>query len=303
MIVVVHQGALGDWVMTFPILRALPREPVALVTAPTKGNLAKRVRPIDAVHAAESAGWSRLFAAGASADDVSLRRDGVVETLGLASLVMSFVSDGRDAWASNARSLAPDAKLVFVAPRPPSDWADHVAEWHRAQLRAQGVAMPASVLPRERHNPGGAIVIHPGSGGRDKCWPIDRFESLIESLITSGCHVKPVLGEVEMERWNARDIERWKSSFHASVIESLDGLADELTRARLFIGNDSGPTHLAAQLGVPTLALFGPTPPAIWKPIGPRVRVIAPHELAPMTWLCPEACLAAAMKTLTAMTE
>ena len=46
-----------------------------------------------------------------------------------------------------------------------------------------------------------------------------------------------------------------------------------LTQANAFIGNDSGITHLAAGLGIRTLAIFGPTNPAIYKPIGPDVRI------------------------------
>ena len=42
----------------------------------------------------------------------------------------------------------------------------------------------------------------------------------------------------------------------------------------MFVGNDSGTTHLAAMLGAPTVALFGPTDPAVWAPTGPRVRVL-----------------------------
>jgi ADP-heptose:LPS heptosyltransferase len=55
---------------------------------------------------------------------------------------------------------------------------------------------------------------------------------------------------------------------------SLLELLGEISRARLFIGNDSGLTHLAAYIGCPTIALFGPTDPRIWGPIGRRVRVI-----------------------------
>lgn len=51
-------------------------------------------------------------------------------------------------------------------------------------------------------------------------------------------------------------------------------LAELLTRARTYIGNDSGPTHLAGIMGMATVALFGPTDPRVWKPLGPDVRVI-----------------------------
>ena len=66
---------------------------------------------------------------------------------------------------------------------------------------------------------------------------------------------------------------------------SLDELAGVVRAARVFVGCDSGPTHLAAQMGVSTAALFGPTDPGTWGPVGARVRLIAPAARAPMAWL------------------
>ncbi len=60
------------------------------------------------------------------------------------------------------------------------------------------------------------------------------------------------------------------------VVE-LWGLAQLLQTGVAYIGNDSGPTHLAAFLQLPTIALFGPSDPGRWAPVGHRVKVIAPH--------------------------
>jgi ADP-heptose:LPS heptosyltransferase len=56
-------------------------------------------------------------------------------------------------------------------------------------------------------------------------------------------------------------------------IDDLYRLACWISQARLYVGNDSGITHLAAATGVPVLALFGPTDPAVWAPRGANVRV------------------------------
>jgi len=55
---------------------------------------------------------------------------------------------------------------------------------------------------------------------------------------------------------------------------SLLQVAEELRRCRLFIGNDSGITHIAAYWGTPTVALFGATDPKVWGPVGRRVRIL-----------------------------
>ena len=58
-------------------------------------------------------------------------------------------------------------------------------------------------------------------------------------------------------------------------MDDLYQLACWLARARIYIGNDSGITHLAAAAGAPVVALFGPTDPRVWAPRGERVRIVA----------------------------
>ena len=65
----------------------------------------------------------------------------------------------------------------------------------------------------------------------------------------------------------------------ARRFDDLHDLACWLAGARVYIGNDSGPTHLAAAVGTPVVALFGPSDPAVWAPRGPRVRVAAAPTL------------------------
>jgi ADP-heptose:LPS heptosyltransferase len=88
-------------------------------------------------------------------------------------------------------------------------------------------------------------VIHDSSGSPNKNWP--HFEEL----------------KTKLDR--ARDLPKDLS---------LVDLSRYLRRCRAFVGNDSGITHLAAYLGCPTIALFGPTNPRMWGPIGRRSRII-----------------------------
>lgn len=279
----VHQGALGDWVLTFPLLRGLAATgPTLAVTAGSKAKLAARLLPGAGVESVdiERPEFSRLHVDAGESPTLA-RAEGII---------ISFVSTGEDAWARNARRIAPRAKLAFASTRPPAGYARHVCDWHAEQLQAQGIELPGVPIAR-RENPGGPIVIHPGSGGAAKCWPVERFEASIERLRGQGCEVRPLLGEVEMERWPAAVRERWITRLGARVIESLDALCDELEAASLFVGNDSGPTHLAAQMGVRTVALFGPSDPRVWAPRGPAARVLAPESPRGMEWLSVEEVL------------
>ena len=303
--IVVHQAALGDFVLIWPMLRALRATDGAhalCVAAPSAhGALAGEAFEAE-METLDINGrdFTRLHGeAGAG-----LVSDAMRARFGAARRVISFVSDGEDAWASNAAQLAPDAVRFFVKTRPAADWSGHICEWHRMQLARQGLDLEQDLTtcdPRGslrslrgldgegregiESRPSRPIVVHPGSGGRDKCWPADRFAALIERLGAAGRPVRPVLGEAEAARWSAGTLTRWREMYGAAVIESLAELHAVLSRAAGYIGNDAGPTHLAAQLGLPTVALFGPTDPAVWAPIGPAVTVVSPPTPSAMDWL------------------
>lgn len=88
------------------------------------------------------------------------------------------------------------------------------------------------------------IVVHPFSGSSMKNWPLERFEKLAQRL-----HAE------------------WAISPDGSpMIDDLYELACWLAHAKVYIGNDSGITHLAAAVGTPVVTLFGPMDPAIWAP-------------------------------------
>jgi ADP-heptose:LPS heptosyltransferase len=116
---------------------------------------------------------------------------------------------------------------------------------HAADHLLRTLGLPRPSLPDLWNSDGHTVLVHPGSGNARKNWP--HFAELLARL--SGSRAIPQ---------------------SLSLLELLG----EIARARLFIGNDSGITHLAAYIGCPTIALFGPTDPRVWGPIGRRVRVI-----------------------------
>jgi hypothetical protein len=283
---VFHHGALGDGVLIWPLLRAL--SPLNLVSALSKARLAARwiegVTPIDG----ESPEFSRLFAPAASLEiSDTLRR-----RLACSRRVVSFLSDGADAWAANLRSIRGSAGLHFLPARPPDSHDQPITRFHLEHLARQGLALQA-ILPEPRRNPDGPVLLHPGSGGRRKCWPATRFEHLAEYLRRIGRPAAFLIGPVESEQWPADLVRHWQRRYELIQPADLIELSERLSRAGLFVGNDSGPAHLAAQLGVPTIALFGPTSPAVWQPVGPLVQVIAPPAPCDMDWLPVESVIEA----------
>jgi hypothetical protein len=161
------------------------------------------------------------------------------------------------------RACVKDLPFEFFTAIPPGDSAMHAADFFAAQVGTPGEAIPRIECPR---GDGGFAVIHPFSGSPKKCWPLDRYGALARLLES---HVPA--------RWCAGPEERLPDAVR---IADLYELACWLATARAYIGNDSGITHLAAAVGTPVVALFGPTDPRIWAPRGPQVRVIAKPALA-----------------------
>jgi len=287
-----HQAALGDFVLTFPLLRLLAPEPTLVVAPGAKARLASAVFPHVIPTDIESHGLAALHASQSNTPNV------LVPYLPRITRVFSFVSDGSDAWAINVAGLLPNARLHFIHPRPPAERRIHVCDWHieqlgwetHTQITNDTTQKMREGTPSLDNSSSAPVLIHPGSGGVTKCWPRERFETLIAKLRGCGVGAIPLLGEVELETWPVEVIDHWRSLFDAKTPATLDDLRQLLLTARLFLGNDSGPTHLAAQLGVPTIALFGPTDPLIWSPrpanTNPNsVCVIAPPSPRAMQWL------------------
>ncbi len=219
-----------------------------------------------------------------------------------------------DALARALRSRS--GRLLLRDPSPPPT-GPHVALWLAEPIAALGVPLPAgrslgattvtcapeppdlSFSPAEREAaaqlasalPPRFLALHPGSGSPAKCWPADRFAALATRLAGSppddgrpcgggASRFLVVLGPAEKDQ-------RWDRSRGAVIARELPlrTLGALLSHAGLFVGNDSGVAHLAAACGAPTLALFGPTDPGVWAPVGRSVRWLrAPdHTLAALT--------------------
>jgi ADP-heptose:LPS heptosyltransferase len=122
-------------------------------------------------------------------------------------------------------------------------------------------------------------MIHPGSGSKKKMWPLDRFLELIRYFQRhSSSRIVVTLGPAEgPEFQRALGGMEWELGSTAPLLVkglSLLELASVMEGCHLYIGNDSGITHMAAALGIPTVAIFGPSDHKIWSPRGEKVFVV-----------------------------
>lgn len=156
------------------------------------------------------------------------------------------------------REAVHDLPFVFHSALP--DGYCHAIDFYSRQVGAPDGLAPRIVASRE---PAGFIACHPFSGSPKKNWPIENFLEVANHAPVRFC------------------IGPGQSLDGALRIAALDELAAWLATAEAYIGNDSGITHLAAAIGLPVIALFGPTDPAVWAPRGERVRVLRQEGLTP----------------------
>ncbi len=150
-------------------------------------------------------------------------------------------------------------EFLSALPTATGDARVHAADFYLRQVGGGNEpGVPRIPCPS---TPGGFAAIHPFSGSARKNWPLERYREL-ERVLEARLRV----------RWCAGSEEALENAVR---IDDLYELACWLAGASVYIGNDSGITHLAAAAGAPVVALFGPTDPAVWAPRGPWVRVVA----------------------------
>jgi heptosyltransferase-2 len=153
------------------------------------------------------------------------------------------------------------------------------ASWPEPRL----VIPPAMMAAwQARHGGGNArqplLAIAPGASTFDKIWPTDRYAALAKHFATRGWRIRVVGGPHEQ-----RLGETIRAAVDAEVLiqDSVLDLACAIGSAQMFVGNDSGPLHLAAALGKPALGVFGPTD---CRPINRHVEIIAPANGPSRDW-------------------
>jgi heptosyltransferase-2 len=133
--------------------------------------------------------------------------------------------------------------------------------------RVMGQALGLELPPREKlrlptTRPDGEILVHTGAGQPVRVWPMERYRNLVKRLRSKGFHVQ-VACDPDQENW-------WRASGEQNVaVPRGSALIELIEKAGAFIGNDSGPGHLAAFCGVPTFTIFGPQLPDWFAPLHP----------------------------------
>lgn len=277
-LLVIHQGALGDFIMTFPAMIALRRTYVKIdaLCQQKLGQLARELNLIEKYYTLESAAVAPLY--GDHPDRVDVATTALLRSY--ERIVLFSFSSGIQ--ENIERITGPN--VLRIPPRPPVGEKIHVSRFLWERLNRAGLLesvasyLPSDFMPLlpQPHgiNPDSAsVLIHPGSGSRKKNWPLKHFIQLEGMLRKDDRRVEWILGPADTHLYSG--LERGQSprpTVH--IVDDLLQALSLLKGACGFIGNDSGLAHLAAVVGIPTTVVFGPSDPVRWKPLGPSVAVI-----------------------------
>jgi ADP-heptose:LPS heptosyltransferase len=289
---VIFPGALGDFICFLPALEKIARAGGLDLLARTEyGDL---LPPTVTTRSVECYEISRLFVPGAERDE---RLKCFYRSY---SSIYSWMGSNQPDFVKHLQILSGNRLWIF--PFRPSSSRIPMVDYY---LSCLGEGYPREIFPaiplrsdalswiqgfwqqsglQERR----ILVLAPGSGAAEKNWPIQFYKVVAEWWEKRFGKVIALLGPVEEDRGGIGN--HWG---HALVLRGLElaKVAALLTQCDLYLGNDSGVTHLAAALGAEALALFGPTDPVQWAPRGKKVTAISQNvECSPCVHSVMKAC-------------
>lgn len=263
-ILVIRPGALGDTILALPLAQSIRQAcPDAELTFLGTRSYSELMIPDVTFQAVDRQQWLWLF---------SEERSQVPN--GVPSFHMAYVILAQPETVMRNLSRAGTERLLHVSSRP-------LPGIHMVEHLHQGLGIPvpprrpvlSHLAPTERTD---IIWMHPGSGGPGKCMPLQSMRLLARRLRNRfGWDIAVTAGE---EDAFLKEQPEWDKLIHGANIHLFENrplaeLCAELGGARLFVGNDSGISHLAAGLGIRSVVIFVSSDPVQWAPWAPVAQV------------------------------
>ena len=272
---VLRGGAIGDFIATLPVLQALrtqwPAATIEIWGYPHIADLAVAAGLAQAVVSLDRAEMARFFVPEPSFTDAQ------VAAVRSFDLIFNYLHDPVGQVRSNlllagAKQVLSGSPIIKRGPAVPFllEPLQALAIYETdgtpaldfpAALRARGRARMQALGLRGR-----PMVVHPGSGSPTKNWPAERFVEIMRRLQAAGRETVAVLGEADVAE--AAVLARELPEMPVLAGLTLTELAATLAECGAFLGNDSGIAHLAAAVGLPTTAIFGPSDADVCAPRG-----------------------------------
>lgn len=279
-ILVMRGGAIGDFLLTLPAIAALkqkyPGARIEILGYPhiagvaVAGCLADQVKPI------ESPTLAGFFATETDLDPAWC------EYFSDFDLFVSYLYDPHGILENNIKR-ASRGRFICGLHRPDEIVNIHATNVFLKPLETIGIhaADPVPHLCIPDSTKGGLpdtdwIALHPGSGSAQKNWPPDCWLQLVERLLkTTPWRILVIGGEAESDRLETLCAHFTGDRITPAMNLPLTLLAHKLFQCNIFLGHDSGISHLAAALGIPGMVLWGPSNPTIWRPRSPLFEILS----------------------------
>jgi len=300
--IILQPGAIGDCILTLPLVEAM-KDCLGLGVVDILGHTEYiGIFPgrtcVDGVRCIDSAELHRLFA---KTDTFDLTdRDPLINTFADYSWVATFMGEPDSDFEQNlifTVNCNNSAEIITLPMIPSKELSEHITDFYIQQFTLQSdLFLEPPVVQKDKSlikaskgdiNRGKELlketgidsyeklaIIQPGSGGSHKCCHLDNFLAVAAELVSKDINVIFLLGPAESERFSDGAIKKMSAVAKCLMDLSLTDVLGLLSCADIFLGNDSGITHLAAAMGVETIAVFGPTNPDVYRPIGPAVTII-----------------------------
>jgi len=273
---VIRGGALGDFLLTLPVLHSLrgSGSRVGLLAYPSYASLARSAGWADDTRSIECGPLAGFFARD-TVQDPAMR-----EYFASHDLVLSYLYDPDGIFAENMEKAG---VRRFLTGRPKISGASHAIDQLAVPLTELGLelssrAVRLDIAPAPSEAP--IIAVHPGSGSPAKNWPTRHWKELVGALLDSESSTRIAVVGGEADRNVLQTLRAELTSERMLWWENLPlpDLAARLGGSIIYLGHDTGVSHLAAAVGTPSLLLFGPTDPGVWAPPHEHVRVIRAPE-------------------------
>lgn len=278
-ILVIRGGAIGDFILTLPVLSALrdrfPKSTIAVMGYPHIVQLAQLGSLADEIKSIESRELAPFFAPNARLPEETTR------FFGSAAVIISYLYDPDEIFQDNVHRCF-HGTFIAGPHRPSESLKIHATETFLRPLERLAIfsADPTPRINIQRQTRTAQddfiwLAVHPGSGSEAKNWPESKWTELFKELSKiNKLKILLVGGEAEGDK-----IDRLASLIPGERLElarclPLKDLAIRMNECDAFIGHDSGITHLAAALGLEGIVLWGPSEPAIWRPRSEKFRII-----------------------------
>lgn len=301
--IILQPGAIGDCILTLLFAKFM-KDSLRLGGVDILGHTEYiGILPgrtcIDVIRSIDLTDLHRLFVEPKTFDLAD--RDPLINVFADYAWIVTFLGEPNGSFEQNlifTANCSHSAEVITLSMKPPEDFSQHLTEFYTQQfidqsglclehrtVRSNDILIKATEADRNRGKEllkeagfdfsEKLVIIQPGSGGLNKCWHLDNFLAVAKEIGSKGVEVIFLLGPAELDRFSSKRINDINSVARCFMDLSLTQVLGLLSCADGFVGNDSGITHLAAGLGIRTLAVFGPTNPAVYRPIGPAVKVFA----------------------------